>query len=92
MQQKIADFLSKGGHVTEVPSGISGRESTKEPLKPDSIAFHEPKTERTYVPEVVATLEARKTKKAPEKPRSKRPKKKLIYDDFGEPLRWEWVD
>jgi hypothetical protein len=22
----------------------------------------------------------------------KKPKRKLIYDDFGEPLRWVWVD
>jgi hypothetical protein len=43
---------------------------------------------------VVSALDSRKKKKTPSKPikASKRPKKKLIYDDFGEPVREVWTD
>ena len=94
MNKQIDDFLKEGGEVVAVQSGISGRPSSYGPLKPDNTPFQEPKAERTYVPEVVATLEERKkAKTAPTKPKtSRRPRKKIIYDDFGEPLRWEWVE
>ncbi|MDB4309084.1 hypothetical protein N9913_02120 [Porticoccaceae bacterium] len=43
---------------------------------------------------MVSALDSRKKKKTPPKPVkvSKRPKKKLIYDDFGEPVREVWTD
>jgi hypothetical protein len=78
--------------VAEIERGISGRDSAQGPLKSETMGFGEPKTDRTYVPEVVAALEARKQKPAVSKAKPRRPRKKLIYDDFGEPLRWEWVD
>jgi hypothetical protein len=34
----------------------------------------------------------RKAQTEVKKPKKRQPKKKMIYDDFGEPLRWEWVD
>ena len=91
MNRQISRFLDKGGEVAEIAQGISGRENAQGVLKAETPGFSEPKTERTYVPEVVAALEARKQKKSvTEKPKNRRPKKKIIYDDFGEPLRWEW--
>ena len=93
MNQQISAFLDKGGEVSEIAQGISGRENAQGVLKADTPAFGEPKTERTYLPEVVAALDARKQKKEPPaKPKNRRPKKKIIYDDFGEPLRWEWEE
>ena len=49
------------------------------------------------MPEVIATLERRrqerKGSKAPSPGRrAKKPRKKMIYDDFGEPLRWVWEE
>jgi hypothetical protein len=44
---------------------------------------------------VVAAIEARKKHRkqaAAPKRASRQPKRRLVYDDFGEPLRWEWVD
>jgi hypothetical protein len=45
---------------------------------------------------VVKDIEARRKtrgKPAPsKKTRPAQPKKKIIYDDFGEPLRYTWVD
>ena len=92
MEKQIADFLDKGGKVAEVERGISGR-TGNEPLKPDTSNFQQPKVGRTYVPEVIAAIDARRkpsTEKA--KPAKRRPYKKIIYDDFGEPVRWEWVE
>jgi hypothetical protein len=42
----------------------------------------------------VSALDNRKKPKKPEaaKKASKRPKKKIIYDDFGEPLREVWSE
>lgn len=92
MEKQIADFLKKGGKVDAVERGISGR-NNNEPIPVGNGNFEQPKMGRTYVPEVIAALEARR-KPLPEKPKpaSRKPRKKLIYDDFGEPLRWEWVE
>ncbi|MFA7555451.1 MAG: hypothetical protein WCY88_14480 [Spongiibacteraceae bacterium] len=93
MDKQIADFLNKGGKVAEVERGISGRENPNGPLKPDNSGFQQPKVGRTYVPEVIAALDARRNPKAIKpQPKTRRTRKKMIYDDFGEPLRWEWVE
>lgn len=96
INQQIADYLEQGGAVLKVKRGISGRENPNGPLKPDNSVFSQPKSERTYVPEVIAAMEKRRldnqaSGKKTTKPKS-RPRKKIIYDDFGEPLRWEWVE
>jgi hypothetical protein len=48
------------------------------------------------VPEVVAAIEARRIQKTRHKPRfnSRTPsrQRKIIYDDFGEPLRRIWQE
>lgn len=93
IEQQIADYVERGGAVSEIERGISGRDSATGPLKPDNTNFQQPKISRTYVPEVVAAIDARRNKKE-EKPKTthRRPYKKIIYDDFGEPVRWEWVE
>jgi len=93
IEQQIADYVERGGAVSEIERGISGRESAIGPLKPDNSNFQQPKVGRTYLPEVVAAIESRRNKKVEKpKPSRRRPYKKIIYDDFGEPLRWEWVE
>ncbi len=92
--QQVDDYLKQGGKVVEVERGLSGRENPNGPLKPEHTSFQQPRAERTYVPEVVAAIDARRKAK-PAKPKTssrRRARKKLIYDDFGEPLRWEWVE
>lgn len=92
MNKQIADFLNKGGEVAEVERGISGR-NTNDPLKPDNSGFQQPKVGRTYVPDVIAAIDARRKPQAEKpKPAKRKPYKKIIYDDFGEPVRWEWVE
>lgn len=89
-------FLREGGQVQEVPRGISGRESNAPPARPErplGPEEREPRPDRVYLTDVVAAIEARRRPQAAKSgTRPKRPKKRLIYDDFGEPLRWEWVE
>ena len=97
LQKETERFLSRGGRVEEIPQGISGREPGDAPLLPNRRLFIEPRGTRTLVPEVVAAIEARRKKPSPRKPAVRRgrkpePRRKIIYDDFGEPLRKVWVD
>jgi hypothetical protein len=96
LEQAMQQFLHSGGEVNNVPVGVSAWEPGTRP-PPARPLFAEPPADRTPVPEVVATIEARREAlKQERKPaaqrRSRRPRKKLIYDDFGEPLRHVWVD
>ena len=97
LQQEIDQFLEQGGSVESVPQGTSGKDPGDPPLYLNRRLFIEPKTSRTLVPEVVAALEARRQERFKRKPTRKRsrmpkPRRKVIYDDFGEPLRKVWVE
>lgn len=89
-------FLQRGGSVQEIPQGTSGKDPGDPPLFLNRHLFVQPKTPRTPVPEVVAAIEARRMEKYSHKPRRQRrqpqPRRKVIYDDFGEPLRRVWLD
>lgn len=90
---EISQYLSSGGTVQHVAAGVSG----KDPLNPQKRSmteiFNGPRQERTPLDHVLADLESRRQKDTKPKPKSRsRPKKKVIYDDFGEPLREVWVE
>ena len=88
-------FLQHGQMVNEIPKGVSSRDGAGGPLKKESWHMEKSQGERTYLTEVVDSLEQRKHSKPKASANSSRPKKprrRLIYDDFGEPLRWVWVD
>lgn len=89
LEQQIAEFLNSGGSVAEVPRGLSGRPYANGPLV--SIFEGTSHEDRTPLPEVVAAIEARK-KPQQHRLQKPRPRKKVILDDFGQPLRWEWVE
>lgn len=97
LQQETERFLQRGGQVKEVAQGVSGKEPGDPPVYLNRRLFVEPRTPRTLVPEVVAAIEARRKQKRSPKPSRKgsrlaKPRRKVIYDDFGEPLRKVWVD
>lgn len=97
LEQATSRFLKRGGHVEEVPRGTSGKDPGDPPLFLNRRLFIEPRTKRTLVPEVVAAIEARRKDKfrrntGPKRKRLPEPRRKVIYDDFGEPLRRVWVD
>jgi len=91
LQQQIDDFLQQGGAVAEVARGISGRLDAGAPLR--SLFTGQQSEDRTPLPDVVAAIESRKkSSSSTASPLRPRPKKKIILDDFGQPLRWEWVE
>ncbi len=97
LQQEVESFLEQGGSVQRIPQGISGKEPGDPPVYLNRRLFVEPRTERTQIPEVIAAIDARRKeqrKRTPERKRSRKPqpRRKIIYDDFGEPLRKVWVE
>lgn len=96
LQREIESFLRLGGHVKEIPQGISGRDPGDPPLYLNRRLFVEPRTPRTQIPEVVAAIEARRHDRFKRNPVRKRrpaqPRRRVIYDDFGEPLRRVWQE
>lgn len=86
-------FLKEGGRVQVIDPGISGRTDGAPSIK--TPIFNQPKEPRTPLNDVVEALDKRREDKKAAKraPRASRgPKKKIIYDDFGEPLRTVWID
>ena len=91
-------YLDGGGKVQHVAKGETGND----PLKPSTFSagglFTQPRATRTLVPEVVAAIERRRLqarlKRRPVRKRSRlpTPRRKTVYDDFGEPIRKIWVD
>ena len=95
MEQKIKDFLEKGGKITPIPAGESGWDSKKGAIKPGKEIFDKPREERTPLKHVLATVDARRmqNKQPVKKPKPpSKPKEKILYDDFGDPIRRVWVD
>lgn len=97
LERQTERFLKRGGEVENVPRGLSGKDPGEAPMFLNRRLFVEPRTSRTLVPEVVAAIEARRQERFKRKPERKRsrlpkPRRKIIYDDFGEPLRKVWVD
>lgn len=91
LRRQISAYTYQGGEIEQIPTGLSGRINPHESLK--TPLFNEPKADRTPVPEVVAALDSRRKQKPTSKKTEKRiSKEKIIYDDFGEPLRKVWVD
>jgi hypothetical protein len=94
--QETERFLLHGGSVNEIAQGISGKNPGDPPLFLNRRLFVEPKSPRTPIPEVVAAIEARRQQKYLHKPPLKRrlpsPRRKILYDDFGEPLRRIWSE
>jgi len=96
LQEETERFLKQGGSVNKIPQGISGKNPGDPPIFLNRRLFVEPKASRTLIPEVVAAIEARRQEKYRAKPPAKRrlarPRSKIIYDDFGEPLRRVWTE
>jgi hypothetical protein len=92
----MEQYLRRGGEVSQVPNGASAWHPGERP-PPSRPLFTEPADPRTPVSDVVARLEARreamrsKRRVTPRK-RSERLRRRVIYDDFGEPLRLVWDD
>lgn len=96
IRRKTEAFLSGGGEIKKHERGATGEPADKPRTKAVFVSS-QPRQTRTYLNDVVSALDSRKKKssktttKAPSKT-PKRPHKKVIYDDFGDPLREVWTD
>lgn len=88
LQQGVDTFLNSGGEIQEIQRGISGRELGDNIN--NRIPLNQEKQSRTPLTDEINALDARKQKSKPTPTRKKQPQKKIIYDDFGEPLREIW--
>jgi hypothetical protein len=88
----VAQFLARGGNVERVRQGetalVNGCFNQQRP------AVAVPLQTRTLLSSEVEAIAKRKEERRQSKPTlvqaNRRPTKKWIYDDFGEPLRWFW--
>jgi hypothetical protein len=99
LERETRRFLDAGGEVEEVAKGATGADPLKSsPAFRSTALFNQPRTSRTFVPEVVAAIEARraqarlKRRHVRKRSRLPTPRRKTVYDDFGEPIRKVWVD
>lgn len=91
LEQQVSDFIKEGGSITQVDQGASGLEDGA--YHRNSFVFGQPKQDRTPVSDSLAAIDSRRRSKIEKQTHSfsKRPRKKIIYDDFGEPVREIWV-
>lgn len=93
LEAEVRAYIASGGYVNQVPPGQSGKDATQPEHRSMREIFTGPKQERTPLDHVVAELQSRRQGATTPKSKPKaRPKKKVIYDDFGEPLRTIWVE
>lgn len=93
LEAEVRAYIASGGCVNQVPPGQSGKDATQPEHRTMREIFTGPKQERTPLDHVVAELQSRRQSSTTPKSKPKaRPKKKVIYDDFGEPLRTIWVE
>jgi hypothetical protein len=92
LDRQLDAYLREGGQVHEIPRGISGRDSIDGPLPNAPFVGEGERNPREYLTDVIAGIEARRKPIAPPKHIARRPRKKIIYDDFGEPIRWVWEE
>ncbi|NIB39239.1 hypothetical protein HBA55_06555 [Pseudomaricurvus alkylphenolicus] len=85
---QVNSYLAKGGRVDTREPGESGR-SLNAPL-PSAPLIERNAQSRTPVLAEIKAIEARRHPVKTHKPKRRRyeERKKLVTDDFGEPLRW----
>jgi hypothetical protein len=92
LQKEVEKFIHSGGVIEEVPRGVSGNLKNHNPF--NLAESQNNKIDRTPLQNLVKEIEARKEKKQQpnKKARTRAPRKKLITDDFGQPIRWIWEE
>jgi len=90
IEEQMRFFTQQGGSVAAHDMGDTGREpSSAIPTAP----FTENSNQaRTQVIDQVRAIESRRKRASspPTNTPNKKPKRVLVTDDFGEPLRWIW--
>jgi hypothetical protein len=88
LEQEISAFLRQGGTVQDIPRGASGMVDGR---YSHALSFDRNQGERTPLTDVIKTIEQRREEKRKSlQPKPKKPQQKILYDDFGEPIRVLW--
>lgn len=93
LAREVEEFLCRGGEIHEVPRGVSGRDADTilSDWRKSGDLDRPPPATRTDLSAVAAALDARRAaRKKPSRSERKRPRKIIVYDDFGEPVREVW--
>ncbi len=92
LDQDVDTFLASGGEISTIAQGETALENRQGPLQ--APLFTEPRAKRTPLDDVVAALDERQKTHSSRAQRASvkkyRPRKQVIYDDFGEPVRTVW--
>ncbi|WP_420555275.1 hypothetical protein [Neptuniibacter marinus] len=98
LNAEVNQYLQKGGEIEQVEMGESGLVDGR--YNHHKTSFDNPgPTERTPVHALLSTIDSRRKNKTASAtiqsratPPKKVPKQKVIYDDFGDPIRTVWVE
>jgi hypothetical protein len=90
LEDEINRFITSGGEIKDIEQGASGKEMGVNINS--AIPLNAEKQTRTPLLDEVNALDERKKSKqeSNKKATPTKPKKKIIYDDFGDPLREVW--
>lgn len=93
LNAEVEQFLQKGGEIQEVKMGETGLIDGRYSQQKNHFERSAPQA-RTPVHGLLATIDSRRKSKEKLRHSTKKslPKKKIIYDDFGEPVRTVWVN
>ena len=89
IDKAISRYVQTGGKIEQVKQGISGCDDNTN-LNQSIPLTQGQKQTRTLLNETVKAIDERKQKKKTPTPKQLRPKKRIIYDDFGEAIREIW--
>jgi hypothetical protein len=90
MNNEVDQYLTKGGEVREFQRGESGLVNGK--IDDRSSGFEQGKQQRTPLIDELKAVDDRKKPANATPVKSNRPRKKIIYDDFGEAVREIWIE
>lgn len=92
LQAEVSQFLQSGGSIKQVEMGATGLVDGKYSSLKGS--FSKPSQPRTPVHGLLAAIDSRRSanKVSARKTGRTHATKKVIYDDFGEPVRTVWVE
>lgn len=90
LDNQVEEFLNKGGEIAKFDAGDSSLIDGK--YNRNQFVYGVPKQERTPVADTLNVIDQRKSQKTATTNRRTRRVRKVILDDFGEPLREVWVE
>jgi hypothetical protein len=90
MNNEVDQYLTKGGEVREFQRGESGLVNGK--IDDRSSGFEQGKQQRTPLLDELKAVDDRKKPANGTPLKNNRPRKKIIYDDFGEAVREIWIE